>query len=595
MPALHLLVLMQILPNYSKPGIQEPEPLFSEWPLLLGLLLVGLVLLFYQLGGAYLMDPDEGRYAEIAREMLAWHNWLIPHLNGLPYLEKPPLVYWLTAISFKVFGFGAAAARLPSAVSAVAGLFLAYGLGRVFWGQLPGILGALVLATCAGYVALGRIITLDMTFSFFCNLAIGLGYLALSRERPGLWLWAYAALALAVLTKGPVAVVLAGLIWVFWTLTTRAGNKLPSPPPSPIKGEGAEGRFSSMAESGHQQHAWKALFQPWGWLLLALLTLPWLAYVQWRYPEFFHFFIIVQHFERFLTPAIHPEPFYYYIPVLLGLLLPWTWLLPWALTRAGQRRDPDEIFLIIWFAVIVVFFSLSKGKLIPYILPALLPLALILGRSLAQLTGPGRLAFNGRFLKTSLIVWAVIGVALVALNFWTPPALSRALSRVDLASPFLVMTCLIFALTPLAALLWRHLGALLLGALLLSALIPTGMIQVSRDRSFRDMGLILKSQWRPGDALVGVQLYSQGLSFYSGHIFHLLGCRTELDFGESLEPEKGICLPNKAALGAFTAAHKVTFFFLKVHDLAWLAQGLPGTFHRLAKHKDCILVAYEGK
>ena len=554
---------MQILQNYSKPGTQKPEPLFTEWPLLLALLLVGLVLLFYQLGGAYLMDPDEGRYAEIAREMLAWHNWLIPHLNQLPYLEKPPLVYWLTAISFKVFGFSAAAARLPSALSALAGLFVAYGLGRVFWGQLPGILGALVLATCAGYVALGRIITLDMTFTFFCNLAIGLGYLALSRERPGLWLWAYGALALAVLTKGPVAVVLAGLSWVLWVA---------------IRGRN-----------------WRGLINVKGWLLLALVTLPWMVYVQWRYPEFFHFFIIEQHFERFLTPAIHPEPVYYYIPVLLGLLLPWTWLLPWALTRAGQRRDPDEVFLIIWAAVIVVFFSLSEGKLIPYILPALLPLALIMGRSLAQLTGPGRLAFNSRFLRTSLIVWAVVGVTLVALNFWTPPALSRALARADLASPFLVMTCLIFALTPLAVLLWRHLGALLLGALLLGALIPTGMNQVSRGRSFRDMGLILKSQWRPGAALVGVQLYSQGLSFYSGHIFHLLGCRTELDFGERLAPEKGICLADKAALGAFTAAHPVTFFFLKVHDLSWLAQGLPGTFQLLAQHKDCILVAYEGK
>jgi 4-amino-4-deoxy-L-arabinose transferase-like glycosyltransferase len=528
-----------------------------------GLLLVGLVLLFYQLGGAYLMDPDEGRYAEIGREMLAWHNWLIPHLNQLPYLEKPPLVYWLTAISFKFFGIGATAARLPSAASALAGLFLAYGLGRIFWGQPSGILGALVLATSTGYVALGRILTLDMTFAFFLNLAIGLGYLAFSRERSGLWLWTYAALALAVLTKGPVAVLLAGLIWVLWV----AINRQP----------------------------WRPLINVQGWLLLALLTLPWLIYVQWRYPEFFHFFIIEQHFLRFLTPAIHPEPLYYYLPVLLGLLLPWTWLLPWALTRAVQRRDPDERFLIIWAAVIVVFFSLSRGKLVPYILPALLPLALLMGRSLAQLTGPGRLSFNSRFLKTSLILWAVTGITLVALYFWPTSALSRALTRAGLASPFLLMTCLIFAQMPLVTLLWRHLGALVLGALLLSALLPTGIDQVSQGRSFRNMGLILKSQWQPGAALVGVQLYSQGLSFYSGQIFHLLGCRTELDFGERLAPEKGVCLPNKAALGAFTAAHPVTFFFLKVHDLSWLAQGLPGTFRRLASHKDCILVAYEGK
>jgi 4-amino-4-deoxy-L-arabinose transferase-like glycosyltransferase len=543
----------------SAPGIAEKR----EWPLLLGLALVGLVLFFYQLGAAALMDPDEGRYAEIAREMLVLKDWLIPHLNRLPYLEKPPMVYWLTAISFKVFGFTAAAARLPSAVSALAGLFLAYGLGRVLWGQMSGILGALVLATSVGYVALGRILTLDMTFAFFCNLAIGLGYLALSREHPRLWLWAYAALALAVLTKGPVAVLLAGVIWVLWVAISR--------------------------------RPWRLLVNIRGWLLLGLLTLPWLIAVQWRYPEFFHFFIIEQHFLRFLTPAIHPEPLYYYLPILLGLLLPWTWLLPWTLRRTGRQRDPDERFLIIWAAVILVFFSLSRGKLIPYILPALLPLALLLGRHLVQLTGPGRLSFNSRFLKTSLIIWAITGVTLVALYFWPPAPLAQALTRAGLGSPFLLMTCLIFTLTPLAALIWRHLGALLLGALLLSALVPTGINQVSRERSFKDMGLLLKSEWQPGAALVGVQLYSQGLSFYSGHIFHLLGCRTELDFGERLAPEQGLCFPNKAALGAFTARHPVTFFFLKVHDLAWLAEGLPGTFRRVASHKDCILVAYEGK
>jgi 4-amino-4-deoxy-L-arabinose transferase-like glycosyltransferase len=523
-----------------------------EWPLLLGLGLVGLVLFFYQLGAAHLMDPDEGRYAEIAREMLALRDWLIPHLNRLPYLEKPPLVYWLTAISFKVFGFTAGAARLPSALSALAGLFLAYALGRALWGPLAGVLGALVLATSAGYVALGRILTLDMTFALFLNLAIGLGYLALSRKRPKLWPWVYLALALAVLTKGPVAVLLTGLIWIIGVQVNH--------------------------------WSWRALVSVKGWLLLALLTLPWLVYVQWRYSEFFHFFIIEQHFGRFLTPAIHPEPLYYYIPVLLGLLLPWTWLLSWALGRGRTWRDPDERFLMIWAAVILVFFSLSKGKLVPYILPALLPLALLVGRSLVDLIGPGRLSFNSRVLRTSLIIWAVTGLVLVALTLWPPGSLAQALARAGLASPFL-----------LAALLWRHLGALLLGALLLSALLPTGIDQVSRGRSFQNLGLALKSQWQPGAALVGVQLYSQGLSFYSGHVFHLLGCRTELDFGQRLAADQGLCLPDKAALPAFTAVHPVTFFFLKKDDLAWLAEGLPGTFHRVAAHKDCILVAYKGK
>ena len=569
---------------------------------------MGLVLFFYRLGAPGLMDPDEGRYAEIAREMLVLKDWLIPHLNLLPYLEKPPLVYWLTALSFKVFGYTEAAARLPSAMSALGGVFLAYGLGRALWGPGPGILGALVLASTAGYVALGRILTLDMTFALYLNLGIGLGYLALSRGQARLWLWAYLALALAVLTKGPVALVLAGLVWGLWVALQPGPSPPPSkgrdqeegslsapPQPSPLEGEGVKESFPYKIRSLYRRRPWQALVQPRGWALLALITLPWLVYVQWVYPEFFRFFIIEQHFGRFLTPAIHPEPLYYYIPVLLGLLLPWTWLLPWTLAGAGRRRDPDERFLVIWGMVILVFFSLSRGKLVPYILPALLPLALLVGHGLARLAGAGRLNFNSRFLKTSLLIWAVTGVLLVGLLVWPPATLVRALARSNLSFPYLLALALVWTLTPLAALIWRHLGALLLGALLLAALVPRGIDQVSPGRSFKDMGLVLKSNWQPGAALVGVQLYSQGLSFYSGQIVHLMGCRTELDFGALLAPEQGLCLADRGALPAFIAAHPVTFFFLKVHDLPWLAEGLPGKFRPVAAHKDCILAVYEGE
>lgn len=551
--------MMPPVSSQSPEAVSEPR----DWSLVLILMVAGWVIFFYRLGVPGLMDPDEGRYAEIAREFFVLGDWGIPHLNLLPYLEKPPLVYWLTALSFKVFGYTETAARLPSALSALGGMFLAYGLGRAFWGPAPGVLSALVLASAAGYVALGRILTLDMTFALFLNLGIGLGYLALSRGRERLWPWAYLALALAVLTKGPVALVLAGLAWVIWVLVNRRSGA--------------------------------TLIQIRCWLALAVITLPWFVYVQWRYPEFFRFFILEHHLLRFLTPAIHPEPLWYYLPVLLGLLLPWTWLLPWTLTAKGRWRDPDHRFLAIWAAVIVVFFSLSRGKLVPYILPAFLPLALLVGHGLARLTGVGRISFHSRLLKTSLLVWGLTGVILVGLSLWPPALLVKALARSNLSFTYLLAVSLVWALTPLAALIWRHLGALLLGALLLSALVPQGIEQVSLKRSFKEMGLALKSRWQPGAALVGVHIYSQGLSFYSGQTFHLLGARTELDFGQRLAPEKGLRLADKEALPAFTNATPATFFFLKVDDLSWLAEGLPGNFRPLATHKDCILSIYEGK
>ncbi len=137
--------------------------------------LVGLGLFFPGLGRPGLMDPDEGRYAEIAREMLLLRDWLIPHLNLVPYLEKPPLVYWLTSMSLGAFGLGEWAARLPSALAALAGLYLAFWLGRALWGERQGLWGAVVLATCGGYIVLARLLTLDMVFTLFLNLGIAPG------------------------------------------------------------------------------------------------------------------------------------------------------------------------------------------------------------------------------------------------------------------------------------------------------------------------------------------------------------------------------------------------------------------------------------
>jgi 4-amino-4-deoxy-L-arabinose transferase-like glycosyltransferase len=576
---------MQIFQN-PEPETRNPNPLLTEWPFLLGLALMGLVVFFYRLGVPGLMDPDEGRYAEIAREIWLLRDWLIPHLNLLPYLEKPPLVYWLTALSLGGLGATELAARLPVAVSALGGVFLAYGLGRAFWGPAAGVFSAVVLATSAGYVALGRLLTLDMTFSLLLNLAMGLGYLALRRPRPGTWLWAYLALALAVLTKGPVALVLAGLIWGLGVLLQ------PDVVPAAAGGREPQAGTAGQGWWGSRRRAWRSLVQPRGWALLAVLVLPWFAGVEWRYPGFFRFFILEQHFGRFLTPAIHPAPFYYYLPVLLGLLLPWSFLLPWALR--SLRRDPHRVFLLVWAGVVLVFFSLSRGKLVPYVLPAVTPLALLLGRELSELRDAWRFGEDPG-LKQSLLAWAGVGCGLTILYFWPPAPLSRELAKAAPFTPVLLPGLLVFDLTPLAGLLWRRVGLLLLGALLLSALVPPVIDTVSLSRSPRQVGLEVKRRWQPGAALVGVDLYSQAVSFYSGQIFHLLPFRTELDFGRRLRPHSGLFFAGPREMAAFAASRPRTLFYLGVQKLPALSQAVPGKMRQLARHKDCILLEYEGK
>ncbi|MFZ2089265.1 MAG: glycosyltransferase family 39 protein [Desulfobaccales bacterium] len=529
------------------------------------LTLVGVGLFFLRLGVPGLMDPDEGRYAEIAREMLLLKGWLIPHLNLAPYLEKPPLVYWLTSASFAVFGQTEGAARLPAALAALAGVFLAYGLGRSLWGERQGFWGAMVLATCGGYIILARILTLDMVFAFFLNLSLALGYLALSRERPRLWPWAYLALALAVLVKGPVALVLAGLIWGL-TAVWRGGQAL------------------------------LALVRPGAWVLLAGVVLPWFVYVAWRFPEFPRFFLWEHHLTRYVSGvSYHAEPWWYFGPVLLGLLLPWTFLVPWALGRRHLPAPGDRLFLLIWAGVILAFFSLSRGKLVPYILPALLPLALLLGEGLAGVHSKegGLRAAPG--CRLSLALWALLAWLLVLLYFRPLGPLSSLLSEGDFLKPYPALLLFLLALIPTIALLVGRLEILLAGALLFGALLPLGMEQLAPKRSPRELGLALRDQWQPGAALVGVSYYSQGLSFYSGQAFHLLEFRTELDFGNKLAPETGLVLKNLEELQAFLDSRPLVFLYIKAKDLQWLKRKLPREYELLAQKNDGVLLAVRRK
>jgi len=548
-------------PTAARPGAPQAS---QEGRVLAGLLLVSGFLFLYHLGIPGLMDPDEGRYAEIAREMLLLKDWIIPHLNLLPYLEKPPLVYWLTALSLALQGQTAWAARLPAALSALGGVFLAYGLGRALWGPRAGSLSALILATCGGYVALGRLLTLDMTLALFLNLGVGLGYLAMRRERPRLWLWVYLALALGVLTKGPVALVLAVVIWAIW----------------------------AWSQGRPLLRSW---FHPKGVALLVVVALPWFGLAAIRYPDFLRFFVLEQHLARFATKSIHHQfPFYYYLPILLGFMLPWSWLLPWALGRKRPWRDPDRLFLLIWAGVVLLFFSLSRGKLAPYILPALLPLALLLGQSLADQVREG--GFSGsRGLLWSLVLWAFLGWGLVGLYFQPPSPVAALLAKGSQVALLFFPGLLILALTPTCALIWRRPGVLVAGALLLSFLVPWGMQMVSAQRSPQAMGRIVKSQWRPGAALVGYRLYSQGLSFYSGQIFHLLSFATELDYGRKLAGTTSLFFDTSQEMAAYVRGRPLVFIYLRAKSLPYLEKELPGKFHFLARQKNSILVKYEAE
>jgi dolichol-phosphate mannosyltransferase len=315
-----------------------------------------------------LVEQDEGRYAEIGREMLASGDWIVPTLNHEPYFDKPPLFYWLVAGSFWLFGLSAGAARLVPALAALCTIVAVYGLGQRLVGRRAAFLGGLALTVMAGFIQCGRILIIDSLLTLFVTLAFLTAHGAVQRPRLRWRWWLLSGLCcgLGVLTKGPVALVLLGPVLVAYVWLQRDQARL--------------GLFAWLVYGG----------------LIALVAAPWFIAICVRQPEFAGQFIIEHHFKRFTAAGYHESPAWFYVPVLLVGTLPWSLLLvpfcQFLLSRspAVTRLRPAGMgFLLLWAAWCFVFFSLSRGKLPPYVLPLLPAVALMMGCYLDRVLGAG--------------------------------------------------------------------------------------------------------------------------------------------------------------------------------------------------------------
>jgi len=314
------------------------------------LLLAGFCGFLFLFGLSYfgLVGADEPRYAQVAREMLARHDWISPTFEGKPWLEKPPLYYWQAMVAFRLFGVSDWAARLPSAFDATLMVVAVY----LFLRRLhPGfhLDGALIVASSAGVIGFARAASTDMPLTATFAIAMLAWYAWFETRLKSYLAVSYFFLALGVLAKGPVAIVLAGLIVAGFAFARRERNLIS-----------------------------QTLWFP-GILLLAAVVLPWYVLVQIRNPNFFRIFILEHNLARFGTNLYHhPEPFWYYIPVTMIGLFPWTVFGTVACWKTGRcwlrgERDADDtfgIFLLIWLLVPVLFFSLSRSKLPGYIVPS---------------------------------------------------------------------------------------------------------------------------------------------------------------------------------------------------------------------------------
>ncbi len=317
---------------------------------------------FYGVSSYAILDMNEGLYAEIAREMLSLGNFIIPHLNHVPYLEKPPMLYWLLASSYKIFGISPFAARLiPALASSVCCFSLvlfAKGINRL----RIGFLSAIILASSVGFMLIGRVVFFDMLLTAFLTISLCFFYLWHQKEN-NFYLWfAYLTLGLAFLTKGLLPVGIATFVAMLFMALTR----------TPVK------KFVRF-------------FNPIGIILFLLVILPWIIAITVKSPHFAWNYFINEQLYRFLNMRIphdyHTGPIYYYIPRVFAYLFPWSLFIPLLFKRIRGKissQDPLKIFLWLWFLIPFIIFSLSGDKGDYYMVVGIPPLAFLIGIKLEE-------------------------------------------------------------------------------------------------------------------------------------------------------------------------------------------------------------------
>jgi 4-amino-4-deoxy-L-arabinose transferase-like glycosyltransferase len=384
------------------PGTAPARSRLRGTALLLLVVLPGLLL--YPCLAFHLFEPDEGRYAEIPREMLARGEWVVPYLQGEPYLDKPPLLYWLVMASYRLLGVHDWAARLVPALAVHACVLATYLLGRRSLGERPAFWGALLLALAPGFASMGRLLLLDGLLALWVVVALLGAFEAVrgSHLRWGWWLAAAVACGLGVLTKGPVALLL--VVPPLWAHRHLAGASCRVPLMAPLAFLG----------------------------FVLAVAVPWYVGVCLRVPAFAYHFLWEHNVVRFLTPFDHLEPVWYYAPIVLTGLLPATL---WAGSffrfllsgdEATARLRCTELgFVLLAGGWGVLFFTLSGCKLPTYVLPAFPLLALAVGYFLS--VGPWRLSAWPRAVAAGTFVLICVGHNFVVpLYAWYRSPMGRA-------------------------------------------------------------------------------------------------------------------------------------------------------------------------
>ncbi len=483
---------------------------------------------FFALGLRDLISTDEGRYADIAMEMLQTGDWITPRLNGLLYFEKPPLQYWASAIGFSIFGFNDFTARLWPGLTGFLTVISVWFTAKRLWGSLAGEYAALVVVSCAWMFTNSHFLTLDMGVSFFLALSLCCFLLAQDAKESHQQAWwmraCWAAMAGATLSKGLIGLLIPGASLFFYSVINRD-----------IK-------------------PWLRMQWISGLSIFLLLAAPWFYLVSVRNPEFAQFFFIHEHVERFLTTTHqHEGPLWFFIPDLLIGLLPWTSLLFVMLIAGWRKTDLDgdkksvfnpKRFLIVWCGFIFVFFSISGSKLPSYILPIFPALGLLVAPLLAS--------YSAQALKKHLAVPVLFGLLLSLIY-----PLRHLFHVGDLSSEVVWQLAVCLSLAGLILLMgagyaWRAINhSQLLNAvrgLAMASIIAFSVATLGYDgfgqiKGSKAIVEKIAAEIKSETQVFSVGVYDHTFPYYLRRTVWLVDVAGEFEFGKNAEPERWI--PNK--------------------------------------------------
>jgi 4-amino-4-deoxy-L-arabinose transferase-like glycosyltransferase len=494
-----------------------------------------------------LSDPDAGMYADIGARMAASGDWMTPRFNGLRYLEKPPLLYWLIALTYRLAGPSDWGAHLWPALSGVAGVGLTCLVGRSMFGTGVGLVSGLALATSMGYFVYARVVSTDLLFSGFFVLTLWAFFQWYCNHRREWLLMLYGAIGLAIMTKGVIGIALPGAVAIAFLALSR------------------------------DLQALKSMGLWWGLPLALAIALPWHLGVALRHEGFFSFYVIDNHVLRFLGRRAFveddvPLSWVAFLGATFMLFGPWSLCLPAALRDTARKlrgSGPESkalLLVLLWAGCIVSFFALSPLKLEHYGLPAFPALALLVGKYWGD-----RLAMPGRrsvwlfiplvMLSIPALLMAVRAVPLdgVVEAMFSTDVYSRmvqaeghsyALPLVDELIPLFQLGGAVLFLGTLATLFAAargHERLALCGFILMASalLIPVGKMQwlASEYRSVKPLLPLFTQRLGPEDLLLheGPLENSAGLTFYTGRQVYVVdGRRGDLDFGSRFPEAHGL-------------------------------------------------------